>query len=329
MSGPGGLGPGGARAAGPGAAEVTVGGARLLRGIAVVTHCVERLETAEAGWSGVPAYQAVERGTLPASLCATWGAPAAAGLRYVLMQPASGEPVYLRFVETGERGHAPPASWGWSATELLVTDADELARRLGGSAFRRLGGPADLYARPNAPRAMQVIGPSGELVYFTRLVRGGSRYGLKQARSWVDRPFIVTVGGPSAAALHGFYGGLLGHRIMDRTPFINTILAALCQVPADTVFPTAVASIPGRRFLVEMDEYPPGVPPRRVRAGHLPPGMAMVSFAVRSLQAPPLAGPGAVRLRAPPRAIEGLPYGGRRVAVIEGPVGEWLELIEE
>jgi hypothetical protein len=322
-------GPGGARAAGPVAAQVSVGGAKFLRGIVIVTHCVEQLEVAEAGWSGVPAYRTVERGTLPAALCATWGSPAAAGQRYVLMQPASGEPVFLRFIETGERGHAPPASWGWSATEILVTDIDELARRLEGTAFRRLGGPADLYARPSAPRAMQVIGPSGELVYFTRLLPGGSRYGLKQAQSRVDRPFIVTVGGPSASALHGFYGGLLGHRIMDRTPFINTILAALCRVPADTVFPTAVASIPGRRFLVEMDEYPASVPPRRVRPGHLPPGMAMVSFAVRSLDAPLLAGQGPFRLRAPPRATEGAAYGGRRVAVIEGPVGEWLELIEE
>ena len=305
------------------------GGAKLLRGIAVVTHCVERLDVAESAWSSVPGYATVERGRLTQALCAAWNTPAAVGQSYCLMQPASGEPVYLRFVETGERGHAPPATWGWNATELLVTDPDDLAVRLRGTGFRHLGGPGDLYARPNAPRAMQVIGPSGELIYFTRLLPGGSRYGLRQARCYVDRPFIVTVGGPAGNRLHEFYGSVLGHRILERVPFINTILAALCGAPPDTVFPTAVASIPGRRFLLEMDEYPATVPPRRVRPGHLPPGMAMVSFTVRDLdeitgeRRPELAP------RAAPRALDGVAYGGRRVAVIEGPVGEWLELIEE
>ncbi len=297
--------------------------AKLLRGLAIVTHCVADLGIAEAAWSGVPGYRTVERGSLPAELCAAWDTPAAVGQPYCLMRPASGEEVYLRFVETGERGHGPPAACGWSATELLVTDVDELATRLDGSGFRRLGGPGDLYARANAPRAMQVIGPSGELVYFTRLLPGGSRYGLKQARSYVDRPFIVTVGGPSCAAMHEFYGGTLGLRIMDRTPFVNSILAYLYGLPAATVFPTAVAAIPGRRFLVEMDECPESVPPRARRAGHLPPGFAMVSFLVHDLEE--------IRLpmRAPPRAINGIGYDGRWVAVVEGPVGEWLELIEE
>lgn len=304
-------------------------GARWLRSIAMVTHCVESLAVAESAWSAVPGYRTVERGELGAAHCAAWDAPAARGQPYCVMQPASGEDCYLRFVETGERGHGPPATFGWTATELLVTDADDLARRLEGTGFRRLGGPGDLYPRPNAPRAMQVIGPSGELVYFTRLLPGGSRYGLRQARSYVDRPFIVTVGGPAAAPMHGFYGGVLGLRVMDRTPFVNGILAMLCAAPPGTVFPTAVASIPGRRFLLEMDEFPPGVGPRPRRAGQLPPGMSMVTFTVPSLDGLAGLGPPAPVPRAPPRRLDGAGYRGRRVAVIEGPVGEWLELIEE
>lgn len=316
-------------ASGQGETMDAAGGAKILRSLAIVTHCVERLEVAERAWSTVPGYTVVERGEITPALCAAWDTPAALGQRYCLMQPASGDECYLRFIETGERGHAPPATWGWSATELLVTDTDDLAGRLEGTGFRRLGGPGDLYARPNAPRAMQVIGPSGELIYFTRLLPGGSRYGLKQARAYVDRPFIVTVGGPSSVVMHAFYGGTLGLRVMDRTPFINTILAALCQAPPGTVFPTAVARIPGRRFLLEMDEYPRHVPPRKTSPGHLPPGMSMVSFAVRNLDDLARLTPRAVPTRAAPRPIAGVAYGGRRVAIIEGPVGEWLELIEE
>lgn len=313
-------------ATGPGERLDSPGGARLLREIEIVTHCVEKLETAESAWASVLGYATVERGRLGADLCAAWQAPAARGERYCLMQPASAEAVYLRFIETGERGHAPPATWGWTATELLVTDPDDLALRLRGTGFRHLGGPGDLYARPNAPRAMQVLGPSGELIYFTRLLPGGSRYGLKQARSYVDRPFIVTVGSPPGTRTHDFYGELLGHRILERVPFVNPILAALCSAPPDTLFPTAVASIPGRRFLVELDEFPAQVGPRPLQPGRLPQGMAMVSFTVRSID--DFLDRTRLAPRAAARALDGLPYQGRRALVIEGAVGEWLELIE-
>lgn len=160
---------------------------------------------------------------------------------------------------------------------------------------------------------MQVRGPSGELLYFTRLLPGGSRYGLHGAQVPVDRVFIVTVGGESSAALEAFYGGVLGLRIMDRMPFLNTILADGCAVSHQTVFPTSIVKIPGRSFLVELDEYPPSVQPRVRRPGHLPPGMALVGFVVPSLEAV------GVTPRAPAQPLAGLPYGGRRVAVIEGP----------
>lgn len=296
---------------------------KLLRHIASVTHCVPELDPVVAAWTGYLGYEVVGHGELGNELCAAWHAPAAAGQRYCTLAPASGQDSYIRFVETADPGgYGPPMTFGWNATELLVQDVDALALKFRGSPFRVLGGPGDLYPRPRAPRAMQVAGPSGELIYFTRLLPGGSRYGLHGARSPVDRVFIVTVGGPSSDEMHAFYGGTLGHRVMDRMPFINTILARGCGVPASTVFPTSIARIPGRSFLVEMDQYPPGVQARQIRAGHLPPGMSMVGFRVGNLADVP------VPLRAAPRAVEGIPYRGRRVAVIEGNAGEWLELIE-
>ena len=297
--------------------------AKLLRHIASVTHCVPELDPVVAAWTRYLDYRVAERGEIGPDLCAAWATPAAAGQRYCTLVPASGQDSYIRFVETADPGgYGPPMTFGWNATELLVLDVDALARRFHGSPFRVLGGPGDLYPRPRAPRAMQVVGPSGELIYFTRILPGGSRYGLHGARSPVDRVFIVTVGGPSSERMHAFYGGTLGLRIMDRMPFINTILAHGCGAPPSTVFPTSIARIPGRSFLLEMDQYPAGVEPRRRREGHLPPGMSMVAFRVRSLDDLP------VSLRAPPRVIEGVPYAGRRVGVIEGNAGEWLELIE-
>ncbi len=296
---------------------------KLLRHIAIVTHCVPDLRTVVDAWTKHLGFEVADQGILGAGLCAIWNAPAAVGQRYCTLLPESGQDSYIRFIETADPGgYGPPMTFGWNATELLVRDVDGLAARLRGSPFTVLGGPGDLYPRPRAPRAMQVVGPSGELIYFTRILPGGSRYGLHGARSEVDRVFIVTVGGPSSEQMHAFYGGPLGLRIMDRMPFFNSILADGCGVPATTVFPTSIARIPGRSFLVEMDEYPQGAQPRVRREGHLPPGMSMVSFRVNRLGDTP------VPMRAPPRTINGIPYGGRRVAVIEGNAGEWLELIE-
>ena len=298
-------------------------GLKLLRRVAMVTHCVPVLEPAIAAWTGYLGFSVVDAGMLGADHCAAWDTPASSGRRYVLLEPASGDESRIRLVEGGDRaGYGPPLSHGWLATELLARDPDALAGRFRNSPFRLLGGPADLFPRPRAPRAMQVQGPSGELLYFTRILPNGSRYGLKGARSDVDRTFIVTVGGPSTAAFHAFYGGVLGQRILDQMPFINGILAAGCGVAPGTIFPTSIARIPGRSFLLEMDELPPTVGARPRRPGHLPDGMAMVSFVVADLDTCPVA------FRAPPRVLEGPGYQGRRVAVIEGPAREWLELIE-
>ena len=186
-----------------------------------------------------------------------------------------------------------------------------------------LGGPADLFPQPKAPRAMQMIGPSGEVVYFTRILPGGSRFGLKGAKSEVDRVFIVPVGGPSIATMQDFYCSILGLKQTEPMAFINPIMAHICGVQAATVFPTAIVPIPGRRFLIELDQLPASATLRRRRPGHLPPGMSMVTFLTPDLDAVD------VPWQTPPVQLAGAPYNGRRTAIITGPSGEWLELIEQ
>ena len=297
---------------------------RALKFLAAVTYSVADLTVAESAWRDYLDFETVERGDVSPDTGTAWGASDAIGRPYCLMQPASGQPVYLRFVETGEPyPFAPPGHYGWCATEFLVRDPDALARRLERSPFRLIAGPSDLFARPKAPRAMQMVGPSGEVVYFTRILPGGSQYGLKGAESDVDRPFIVPVGGRSIEAMQDFYCGRLGLRRMEPMNFINPIVAYKCGAPPDSIIPTAIAPIPGRRFLLEMDQLPATAGPRPRRLRSLPPGMAIVSFLTDDLDALGL------RYRAAPIAIESLPYAGRRIAVAEGPSGEWLELIED
>jgi hypothetical protein len=296
----------------------------MLKSIAIVTLVVQHLATVSTAYQEHLGYREAGHGSVTAELAGAWDAGAMAGREYTLLQPASGAAVYLRFIEAPPGMLPVPAlrTHGWNATELLVEDPDALIRRLDGTPFRVIGAPANLTAGENAPRAAQVVGPAGEVLYLTRIIPGGTGFDLGSARTPVDRVFIAVVGGPSIDALRAWYGGTLGLPLSDNFHWPIKVLARAHGLPPDTVFPLAVAILP-KDFLVEVDEYPAGAKPRPRLPGALPGGMAMVSFTTESLDRPGL------RWRAAPRVIGEFPYGGRRVAVTEGPAGEWLELLED
>ncbi len=296
---------------------------RALRSIEIATHCVPDLNACVPLYRELLDYQLVDQGALPEALTSAWATPNMTGLPYALLQPASGAEVYLRFIETGNPGgYWPPVTQGWIATEILTTDPDAVAEKLQGTAFTRIGGPADLYPSPKSARAVQLAGPAGELMYFTRILKGGSRFGLHGAKSFVDRPFIMVVGGNSLAEINKFYGEVLGLRIWDQDPFRIGQMSHVLGLPAETTYPISLARIPGRDFLIELEELPPYIERRTVPAGQLPEGLAMVSFTSAPFSEL------ALDYRAEPRAIDLPPYRGRKLAVIEGPAGEWLELID-
>jgi catechol 2,3-dioxygenase-like lactoylglutathione lyase family enzyme len=269
-------------------------------------------------------YQVIDEGELPQSLAAAWSTPDMTGMPYALLQPSSGAEVYLRFIETGRTGgYWPPVTQGWIATEILTTDPDALLEKLQGSAFTHIGGPGDLYPHPKSARALQMAGPAGELMYFTRILPGGSRFGLHGAKTFVDRPFNMVTGGTSMDETHGFYGGVLGLRVTKPSPFVIGQMSRVLGVDPRTAYPVSLARIPGRSFLIELEELPPYIERRHVPEGQLPEGLAMVSFTSAPLDELNLI------YRAEPRRIDIPPYNGRKVAVIEGPAGEWLELIAD
>jgi catechol 2,3-dioxygenase-like lactoylglutathione lyase family enzyme len=209
---------------------------------------------------------------------------------------------------------------GWNATEILVEDPAQLEPQLEGSAFRVIGPPAPLEINP-AVVAMQALGPAGELLYFTRMPAGKSRFGLGSATSFVDRIFIVVVGVRDVRRTLDFYATTFGLPVTEPAPSRVRILAEAWDLPPEQPFLLGIARLPDR-FLVEVDQYPAGAGARAAAEGELPAGMAMVSFAVASLE------PFLPRLVAPSGALPGMPYEGRRAGVLRGPSGEHIELIE-
>ena len=292
----------------------------------MVTISAADLPAVETAYRDFLNYQVVQRGRISASLAESWGAPQTSGRDFLLLQPASGEPVYLRFIAAEPvAGYAALKTFGWNATEILVTDPDALADKLAASPFRIIGAPRELSAG-SAIRAMQVIGPAGELLYLTRIPPDESTFGLESAKTEVDRVFIVVVGGNDLAELRQFYADKLRLSVSPPAGFRISVLSNAHGLDAEQLHQLSIAKL-SSRFLIELDQYPPEAIARPCRTGELPPGVSMVSFAVDSLaidslEALPL------DFIHPPTSFAEPPYNGRRSAVVIGLAGELIELIE-
>jgi len=215
----------------------------MLKSIVMVTMLVTNLNAVEEAYDSYLGYQVVEEGQIDRSLGSVWGARGMNKHPYVIMQPKSGEEVYLRFIEDKSMtNYRPMGTHGWNSTEILVEDPDALAVQLSNSSFNIIGQPYDLYPTPDAPRAMQVLGPSNEIIYLTRIIPGGSGFNLGSAQSYVDRVFIMVVGGPSMKALQDFYSQKLNMPVTEASDWTIGVISRLNNLPEDTVYPLALVS---------------------------------------------------------------------------------------
>lgn len=293
----------------------------MLDAIIAVTLSAPDLGAMARAYETQLGYRLVERATVSRPLASGWGARAMKGRDYVLMQPASGEPVFLRIVDADEPapGYAPLRTFGWNANEILVEDPAALAPLLK-EPFRIIGEPRPLDFNPNII-AMQVTGPAGEVNYFTRIPPAGSIFNLGSAKSFVDRTFIVVTGGPDVDASRAFYRDVLKMPTTDPAPTKIHVLQDAYGLSRDAETRIGIVRFPSG-FLIELDQYPQAAVTRPIHRGHLPPGIAMVTFAVKSFDGLKL--PWKVKPRVRPEK----PYGGHRAGVIVGPAGEWIELVE-
>lgn len=292
----------------------------MLSAIVAVTLLVPDVDAAERAYQGALAYQTVKRGHVAPEQAEVWGASSLAGREYVVLQPQSREPVYLRLVETAAPATPAMRGLGWNATEILVEDPALLEPQLAGTAFKVIGPPAPLEFNP-AVVAMQALGPSGELLYFTRMPAGKSKFGLGSATRFVDRVFIVVLGVHDIRRTLDYYHTTFGLAVTEPAPSRVDVLADAWQLPREQRFLIGIARLP-ERFLVEVDEYPAAADRKLAAEGELPAGMAMVSFTVSSLD------PFLSQFVAPPVVLNGVPYDARRAGVLVGPSGEHIELVE-
>jgi len=295
----------------------------MINAILMVTLVVTDLGTAERAYADWLGYRVTDRGNVSAQQAADWNVMAVAGSRFVLLQSASGADVHLRLIERPPTaGFAAMRTHGWNSNEILVQDPATLERKFStpDSPFRVIGPTAPLGSNSSVI-AMQALGPAGELNYFTRIPPEGGTFIKTPAQSFVDRSFIVVLGGPSMQAMRDFYGTVLGNPATPPYRSTVSVLQEALDLPQDTQIALALVPI-SPAFLIELDEYPAITTPRPRRTDDLPPGMAMVSFTVEDLDARPL------NWHAAPTIRSQAPYHGRRAGIVLGAAGEWIELVE-
>lgn len=282
---------------------------------------VPDLAAALACYRDVLGLDLLETGPLPADLAASWGTPASAGANHAVLRPKSGSDCWFRLVEQPDHpAFKPTTTFGWGAYECTVEDVYGWPARLAGSHFTIVGEPRALPGM-DAFVPMQVLGPGREMVYLNQVFGDMPNTDLPKAGSLTDRIFIVILGTPDRAASCAWYQDRLDLALADTFELPYQMINEAFGLPADHISALTMVQS-GRMPIVEVDDYPPQAKPRARHAGMLPPGNALVTLAMRNLDACQ------VEWIASPARREGPLYEGRRAGTTIGSAGELLELVE-
>lgn len=289
-----------------------------LKRIKMATIAVPDLDAIEPLYKEWLGYEVVERGDVPEELANSWGAPKSAGRPFIMMQPESGTDVYIRAVEIDPvPGHKAMTTWGWNAIEIIVDDPDAVYEKLLDSPFTLLGKPKGLKNYPSI-RATQFKGPAEDVLYLTAETGDRTNSLLPRPGAFVGRIFIMVVAGPDINALQDWYVETFD---MARGPINNSPIDLINEaqgLPLGSERPLTIVGLSEHGNILELDGYGENTGPRLQNEGQLPPGMAMTSVIVDSIDAIDVE-----TITAPVTT-----YGSRSATVV-GPAGELLELIED
>lgn len=247
-------------------------------------------------------------------IAARWHCPALAGAPQTWLQNQLGEP-WLRIIESEHAGQIDPfRHTGWLSLEISVHDTDALLDVLRDSPFEVIGEPANLELS-DAIRAMQVKGPSAEVLYLTEVKAEVPPFELPFARCEVDRLFIPVLLSSNRDTAMDFYEKLAGVQSMKFDTRVTVINRAR-GLPVETRHPIATLQLRGNS-LIEIDQLQ-SLTRRETKKGYLPPGIALISFAVDQLPT------GADTYQVP----DG-PLAGHQAVLQTGAADKLIELIEK
>ena len=271
-------------------------------------------------------YSVEEQGELDTELARSWGAPGAAGRRFVVLRPASGRDIFIRFVENRiHPDYLPLRSYGWNAIEICVEDVLAANERMLESPFEIIGPPKELDGLP-AIYPMQIKGPDQEIVYLTQIREDLPAFDLPRAEALIDRLFILVMGCSDMAASLKWLEDHVDFAIgRDRMEIVYTMLAKAYDLPLDEehVISTMVHE---KDVFLELDQYPPQAVVRPHYEGELPQGVASGTFLHPDFDALD------ERCKdlwiTEPAVYESCVYGGKRAGTLRALDGTLVEMVE-
>jgi len=273
-------------------------------------------------------------GEVGGDLARAWGVSASAHPRFAVLSAPGVYRGFIRLVEGGEDdGTGTFHKRGLFNAELLTRDVEALYLRLLGSSHFRVVSDLNTYDLSGAgggalSRSFATRGPGGAGFFFTQYLKVPPPRKLPVCETLVGPMFNAAVSTSLRPPVENFYQAVLGMglRLAGRLtqPTVNRIIG----LPDDWGFMMLVYKGEGDG-LIEVDlhehEVPadPAVPTDRLR-----PGNSMLSLETADLdgilsRARGLGFPGVA-----PEPLASAPYDGRRAAVLRGPAGERVELIE-
>ena len=227
----------------------------VIQALLMVTLLASNLEQTADSYRSYFGYTVVDSGIINSSCAKQIGDARMNGREFIIMRPPDGEPeVLLRFIGGANPSYQPMLATGWNAIELLAKDPDSLREQLQGKDFEVIGEPTYLTPAKNI-YAMQVKGPSNELVYLTKMVDPSQS--LLKPRSPlapVGGTFIVVIGSKDLEETRSFLEGLFDNFLTKPMQFKIDILSRARGVASDTDFPIMLLKFAGP-FGFEFDEY--------------------------------------------------------------------------
>lgn len=286
------------------------------------TLTVADLDRTTGNYASYFDYSIIEEGEVPADLAASWDAPESAGRPYAIMAPASGAPIYIRFIEQPPvPGFKALRTYGWNAIEICVEDVLAANARVKDSPFEIIGPPREIEGL-DAIYPMQVKGPDEDIVYLTEIRDNLPAFDLPRAGAPIDKLFILVMGcsdlPASLAWMEKHAGVQIGREKME---IVYTMLAKAYGTPEDELH-TIATMIHGRDVFLELDQYPDAATVRPRHDGMLVPGCAIGTFWHPDFDSLP--GPWISE----PVVREGPVYKGRRTATMKDLDGTLIEMVE-
>lgn len=279
------------------------------------TLCTPDLALSIAAWQGSLQQVVHSEGLLTGERAAQLGAAKLAGARHAVMSNILDEP-WLELIESPAAPVLDPFQHsGWFSLEISVADVDQLRTTLDESLFKVIGEPANLDVSDDI-RAMQLIGPAGEVLYLTEIRADVPPFELPRARCAVDRLFIPVMLAEDRDAASNVYEQLNGHTGMKFETKITVINRAR-GLDILQRHPVCTLQLAGCN-LIEFDQLDK-LQRRIADEGMLPTGIVAITFGCDS----PID-----KETVPGELVSSGSYQDRKHVCLRGAAGELIELIE-